>query len=109
MNVAVLDIKMSRTDCMKPLQRQRQNSTFLPVISLTSTLADILTVLGLEDRLRQVIRHLLANAVSCSPFGETIILSAERYGGWTKVIVEDAGASTPVGKADAVFERFYSK
>lgn len=71
--------------------------------------SDTLTVLGSESRLVQVIRNLLANAVSFSLPGGTIILSARRCNSWIEVIVEDEGPGIPSGKEATIFERFYSE
>ena len=68
-----------------------------------------LTVQGLEGRLGQVFRNLIANAISFSPPGGAIRLAARRDGGWVAVTVEDEGPGIPEGKLDSVFDRFYSE
>ncbi|MBI3444168.1 MAG: stimulus-sensing domain-containing protein [Magnetospirillum sp.] len=70
---------------------------------------DGLLVLGIESRLVQVLRNLIANAASFSPEGGVIALSARRDGGHILVMVEDQGPGIPEGKLDAIFERFYSE
>ena len=72
-------------------------------------LGDPLVVAGLEVRLVQVLRNLIANAVSFSPPGGTILLSAGRDGGKVRVTVEDDGPGIPEGKLEAIFSRFYSE
>lgn len=67
------------------------------------------TVLGLEDRLAQVLRNLIANAISFSPAGGTITLSARKVGGMVEMTVEDEGPGLPEGKAEAIFDRFYTE
>jgi len=64
---------------------------------------------GIEDRLVQVFRNLIANAISFSPPGGTIRLSLLRRGDRVLVGVEDDGPGIPEGKAEAIFERFYSE
>jgi len=68
-----------------------------------------LTVEAVEGRLVQVLRNLIANAVSFSPPDGTIALIAERDGRFAEVRVEDEGPGLPPGKEEAIFERFYSE
>ena len=64
---------------------------------------------GIEDRLVQVFRNLIANAVSFSPPGGIIRLLLLRRGDRVLVTVEDSGPGSPEGKAEAIFQRFYSE
>jgi two-component system sensor histidine kinase ChvG len=73
------------------------------------TEAGDLAVLGIEDRLVQVFRNLIANAISFSPPGAPIRVSAERQGEDVVVTIEDEGPGIPDGKLEAIFERFYSE
>jgi two-component system sensor histidine kinase ChvG len=66
-----------------------------------------LRVTGDEDRIVQVFRNLVDNAVSFSPPGSTIVLRAQRDGGAIKITVEDEGPGIPAGLEEAIFERFY--
>jgi two-component system sensor histidine kinase ChvG len=66
-------------------------------------------VTGLESRLVQVLRNLIANAVSFSPPGGRIRLAAGRQGDMVRILVEDGGPGIPPGKLEAIFERFYSE
>ena len=72
-----------------------------------------LVVNGIEDRLVQVFRNLIANAVSFGPKGGTIRLTASREGSDRSAVVvvaiEDEGPGIPAGKEEAIFERFYSE
>jgi two-component system sensor histidine kinase ChvG len=68
-----------------------------------------LRVVGMEDRIVQVLRNLISNAVSFSPPGGTIGLSCQRRGAQIRIIVEDEGPGLPPGVFDAVFERFYTE
>ena len=67
-----------------------------------------LTVMGIEDRLAQVVRNLLDNAASFSPAGGQVTLSAARRGAWVEIAVADRGPGIAAGKEEAIFERFYS-
>lgn len=68
-----------------------------------------LTVSGIGDRLVQVFRNLIANAVSFGPPGSEIRVVAVRIGGQVRVSVEDEGPGIPEGKTAAIFDRFYSE
>ncbi len=68
-----------------------------------------LVVPGIEGRLVQVWRNLISNAVSFSPPGGVIRVSAVRQAGKVRVIVEDEGPGIPPGKLTAIFDRFYSE
>ena len=79
------------------------------VFALSLPEADGLAVLGIESRLVQVLRNLIANAISFSPQGGTIALAARRDGATIRVTVEDQGPGIPEGKVEAIFDRFYSE
>ncbi len=68
-----------------------------------------LTVNGMEGRLVQVFRNLIANAVSFSPPGGLVTVRTGTENGWVRVEVDDDGPGIPPGKEDAIFERFYSE
>jgi two-component system sensor histidine kinase ChvG len=70
---------------------------------------DPLVVAGIESRLVQVLRNLIANAVSFSPAGGTITLRAGREGRIVRIAVEDQGPGIPDNKLEAIFDRFYSE
>ncbi len=75
----------------------------------TGTAEGDLPVLGIEGRLVQVFRNLMANAISFSPPGAAIHIAAARQGGDIVITVEDEGPGIPEGKLEAIFERFYSE
>jgi two-component system sensor histidine kinase ChvG len=71
-----------------------------------------LVVPGLEDRLGQVFRNIIANAISFSPEGGTIRITARRRknpgrGDVVEIGFEDQGPGIPEDKLEAIFERFY--
>jgi two-component system sensor histidine kinase ChvG len=68
-----------------------------------------LVVFGIEDRLVQVFRNLISNAISFSPAGGTILLRAWRDGSWVNIAVEDQGPGVPEDKREAIFDRFYTE
>ncbi|MDP6430120.1 MAG: stimulus-sensing domain-containing protein [Rhodospirillales bacterium] len=66
-----------------------------------------LTIDGIEDRIVQVMRNLISNAVSFSPEGGRIRISARRIDGYVTVKVDDDGPGIPPGSEESVFDRFY--
>ena len=68
-----------------------------------------LTVPGIDSRLAQVFRNLIANAISFSPPRGEIKLRAFREGRFVVATVEDEGPGIPEGKQQAIFDRFYSE
>ncbi|WP_063635590.1 stimulus-sensing domain-containing protein [Azospirillum humicireducens] len=68
-----------------------------------------LVVPGLEGRLTQVFQNLIDNALSFSPPGGIVRLSARRTGHTVTVVVSDQGPGIPEGKEEAIFDRFYTE
>jgi len=68
-----------------------------------------LQVPGVEDRLVQVIRNLVGNAVSFSPPDGAIAIKAIRRNKFVEILVEDEGPGIPEAKLEAIFDRFYSE
>lgn len=66
-------------------------------------------VRGLESRLGQVFQNLISNALSFSPPGGKVWVTALRQGSEAVVTVEDQGPGIPPGKLEAIFDRFYSE
>ncbi len=64
---------------------------------------------GIEDRIGQVMRNLIANAVSFSPPGGRIGVWVQRRGTLVEVVIGDEGPGVPEDKREAVFDRFYSE
>src|SRR5271163_4723535 len=68
-----------------------------------------LVVPGIETRLSQVFRNLIANAVSFSSTAGEIRLTARDDGRAVLVTVEDEGPGIPADKLTAIFDRFYTE
>jgi two-component system, OmpR family, sensor histidine kinase ChvG len=68
-----------------------------------------LVVPGIETRLSQVFRNVIANAVSFSPPWREIRLTARLDGRAVLVTVEDEGPGVPDDKLTAIFDRFYTE
>jgi two-component system sensor histidine kinase ChvG len=68
-----------------------------------------LEVRGVEGRLVQVLRNLIANAQSFSPPNGRILLRARDAGGMIELAVEDQGPGIPEARLEHIFDRFYSE
>ncbi len=68
-----------------------------------------LVVRGVEDRLVQVLRNLLGNAISFSPPGGTITLRGRDTGAGIEIGIEDEGPGIPDARLEHIFDRFYSE
>ncbi len=68
-----------------------------------------LFVRGAENRLVQVLRNLIGNAISFSPPNGKIWLRGRETGGMVELAVEDEGPGIPDAKLDGIFDRFYSE
>ncbi len=68
-----------------------------------------LSARAVEDRLVQVLRNLIGNAISFSPPRGRIRLSAANSGAMVEIGVEDEGPGIPDAKLEHVFDRFYSE
>ena len=65
------------------------------------------SVMGDEERLRQVVTNLSENALRHSPAGSSITLRAHSDGDTAVLEVEDLGPGIPSEEASRVFDRFY--
>lgn len=80
-----------------------------PPVEIVLDVPQGLVVRGIESRLGQVFQNLISNAVSFSPPGGTVRVTASRQGASATVQVEDDGPGIPPGKLEAIFGRFYSE
>ena len=66
-------------------------------------------ILGLEDRIVQVLYNLLGNAESFSPINGTITVQVERTDSTIVVMVEDEGPGIAASSLKKIFDRFYQE
>ncbi|MCK5166478.1 MAG: stimulus-sensing domain-containing protein [Rhodospirillaceae bacterium] len=64
---------------------------------------------GMEDRLVQVFRNLLVNAITFSPDGGIIKIAATKNNSDIIITVSDDGPGITPGKEMAIFDRFYTE
>jgi two-component system sensor histidine kinase ChvG len=77
-------------------------------VRLTVEARGQLKVIGIEGRLVQVFRNLIANALSFSPANGSIKVRAHRQRDIVVVEVSDTGPGIPDGKEEEIFRRFFS-
>ena len=114
-----LDSELSRTH-REPTDISGMLSTLTDVYATTATEggpevrleimgSQKLTVQGMDSRLVQVFRNLITNAMTFSPPGGTIRITAQRDRKTVVVTVDDDGPGIPPGKEEAIFQRFYTE
>lgn len=66
-------------------------------------------VWAIEDRLVQVLRNIINNALSFSPESGKIVMETEKSGGLIRIVISDEGPGIPPLKIEEIFDRFYSE
>jgi two-component system sensor histidine kinase ChvG len=66
-------------------------------------------VMGRDERLGQVFRNLIDNAISFSPDAGCVALSAHPSKQVVRIAVEDNGPGLPPENVDTIFKRFYTE
>ena len=114
-----LDAELSRENS-GPVDIRQMLAALVDVMETTAVQHRILLVLvtdgkrdlmvnGIEGRLVQVFRNLIANALSFSPAGGRITLKARAENGTVVAQVLDEGPGIPDGRERDIFQRFYSE
>jgi len=114
-----LDSELSRAE-MEPVDMGRLLTSLRDMHAATADSTEVefsmelangtpMMVSGLEDRIVQVLRNLIGNAVSFSPPGGAIQLKASAEGKSVVVTVEDEGPGIPSGSEEKIFSRFYQE
>ena len=62
---------------------------------------------GDEERVVQIGRALIVNALAHTPSGSHVVIRARNRGDRAELAVEDTGAGVPASQQAAIFERFY--
>jgi two-component system sensor histidine kinase ChvG len=78
-------------------------------LSLQIALPPRTMVLGQDERLGQIFRNLIDNAVSFSPDGGTVRIRAVQLNGRAHITVEDEGPGIPQENLETIFNRFYTE
>ena len=75
-------------------------------VRVTSSVSDSVVVLGDPTRLRQIVWHLLANAIKFTPRGGSVALAVESVGDEAHVVVSDSGPGIDPQFLPRIFDRF---
>jgi two-component system sensor histidine kinase ChvG len=78
-------------------------------IALENSLPPRATVIARDERLGQVLRNLIDNAVSFSPAGGTVLISARAEANIAILYIEDDGPGIPPENLETIFNRFYTE
>ena len=78
-------------------------------VTMSDELPSGTRVLGNDERLGQVFRNLIDNAISFSPDNGAVTVRARLSGGAALVTVEDSGPGIPPENLESIFERFYTE
>jgi two-component system sensor histidine kinase ChvG len=114
-----LDAELSR-ESSEPVNLKHLLETIVEVYNFTDLskrvpmevdiqLAKDATVIGRDERLGQVIRNLIDNAVSFSPDGAPVTIVARADRGVARISIEDRGPGIPEENLETIFERFYTE
>ncbi len=114
-----LDAELSR-EAPEPVNLSRLLATIIDIYRMTENprgvefeLNDQLPpgaiVRGRDERLGQVFRNLIDNAISFSPQGGKVTVTASRQGMSARVMVEDEGPGIPPDNLESIFQRFYTE
>jgi two-component system sensor histidine kinase BaeS len=76
-------------------------------LTATAQVEPGLTVLADRERLGQVLRNLLANALTHTATGGAIVVRSEEGDGRVSIVVEDTGPGIAAADLPHVFDRFY--
>ncbi len=68
-----------------------------------------LVIMGVEDRLVQVLRNIVSNARTFSRPGGGIVIGARLDNAFVTITIDDQGPGIPDGKLEAIFDRFYTE
>ncbi|MEQ9518420.1 MAG: sensor histidine kinase [Parvibaculum sp.] len=84
-----------------------EGRTVLVDIDDTAT-SSAFNVRGHDQRMGQVLRNLIDNALSFSPTGAFVTVKVARVGPMVRLTVEDVGPGIPEGSLEKIFERFHT-
>jgi signal transduction histidine kinase len=85
----------------------RQVSRIEKPVTVELTAVDQATILGDEDRLKQLLLNLVDNGIKYTQPGGTVRLSLSKENGWAQLTVSDTGIGIPAEDLAHIFDRFY--
>ena len=114
-----LDAELSR-ETVQPVDLERLLKTIVEIydlmenprnvkVTLQADLAEDARVIGRDERLGQIFRNLIDNAISFSPQNGAVTIDARADGNFLRVSVSDEGPGIPPENLESVFNRFYTE
>lgn len=114
-----LDAELSR-ETVEPVDLGRLLKTIVEIYDFTEIPRDVklalnmnlpegVRVIGRDERLGQIFRNLIDNAISFSPNDGVVVIDAYTNSNTTRVIISDDGPGIPPDNLDSVFQRFYTE
>lgn len=114
-----LDAELSR-EAVEPVDLERLLKTIVEIYDLTDIPRDVritlntglpegARVIGRDERLGQIFRNLIDNAISFSPDHGAVAIDAYTDGNAMRVVVADEGPGIPPDNLESVFKRFYTE
>lgn len=86
---------------------REKDPAMIPEIKFSLTIApELETIVADELRLRQMLVHLLENALKFTPNGGEIGLQVNRWQGWIDFTVSDTGIGIPESAQHLIFQKF---
>ncbi|MBP6017058.1 MAG: HAMP domain-containing protein [Candidatus Promineofilum sp.] len=76
-------------------------------VSVELTAVDQATILGDEDRMKQLLLNMVDNGIKYTLPGGAVRLSLTKESGWANLIVSDTGIGIPPEDLPHIFDRFY--
>jgi two-component system, OmpR family, sensor histidine kinase ChvG len=114
-----LDAELSR-ESGEPVGLAHLLETIVDIYRLTHDLKDVTlalsvelppgaVVIGRDERIGQIFRNLIDNAVSFSPQGGTVTITAIGVAREATIRIEDEGPGIPPENLESIFARFYTE
>lgn len=97
---------LKHMETMHTLVEQKSD---VAVVFDTVELDETAKVMGNEVRLMQVFDNLISNARTFSPEGSEVLIKAMTKNHMVVITVSDNGPGIPEGKAESIFDRFYTE
>ncbi len=95
-------------DTIAEIYRMMENSRDVSIL-LALDLPAGATVIGRDERLGQIFRNLIDNAISFSPQGGTVTIGAKMEGRNARITIDDEGPGIPPDNLETIFNRFYTE
>lgn len=99
-SVALGEAVEAALSALRPLALERG-------VSLRAELAPLPRLEADRERLGQILRNLLANALTHTPAGGEVVIAARAEGNWLTLVVRDSGSGIAAADLPHVFDRFY--